>query len=64
MRRGFDPSAPTASNNQLYTLKRLLVYLWPAGRADLKVRLVLALGFLLTAKAINVIAPFYYARPA
>jgi len=62
MRRGFDPAAPTASNNQLYTLKKLLVYLWPEGRADLKVRLVMALGFLLTAKAINVFAPFYYAR--
>jgi len=62
MRRGFDPAAPTASNNQLYTLKQLLVYLWPEGRADLKVRLVMALGFLLTAKAINVFAPFYYAR--
>jgi ATP-binding cassette subfamily B protein len=61
MRRGFDPSAPSTSNNQLYTLKRLLAYLWPQGRADLKVRLILALGFLLAAKVINVFAPFYYA---
>ena len=61
MRRGFDPSAPTSPNNQLYTLKRLLAYLWPAGRTDLKVRLVLALGFLLGAKGITVYAPFFYA---
>ena len=62
MRSRFDPAAPTSSNNQIYTLKRLLVYLWPAERLDLKVRLVLALGFLFGAKVINVRAPFYYAE--
>ncbi len=60
MRSGFDPVAPTSSSNQIYTLKRLLGYLWPAGRSDLKVRLGLALGFLLGAKVVNVYAPFFY----
>ena len=60
MRKGFDPSAPSTSNNQLYTLTRLLAYLWPKDRADLKVRVVATLGFLLAAKGVTVAAPFFY----
>ena len=60
MRRPFDPAAPTSPKNQLFTLQRLFVYLWPKGYPSLKVRVVLSLTFLVGAKAINVYAPFLY----
>jgi len=42
---------------QAGTLRHLLPYLWPRGRADLKLRVVLALVFLVVAKAANVTVP-------
>jgi ABC-type transport system involved in Fe-S cluster assembly fused permease/ATPase subunit len=42
------------------TLKDLLPYLWPQGRADLKWRVVLALLALLLAKIVTVWTPFAY----
>ncbi len=42
---------------QASTLRHLLPYLWPRDRADLKLRVVLALVFLVVAKAANVTVP-------
>ncbi len=42
---------------QAGTLRHLLPYLWPQGRRDLKLRVVLALVFLVVAKAANVTVP-------
>lgn len=42
------------------TLKDILPYLWPNGRADLKWRVVLALVALLLAKVVTVWTPFAY----
>jgi ATP-binding cassette subfamily B protein len=42
---------------QLRTLRNLLPYLWPRGRADLKLRVVFAIVFLVAAKAANVCVP-------
>ena len=42
------------------TIATLASYFWPAGRTDLKVRLVLALASLAAAKGINVYVPFLY----
>ncbi|MCH8002238.1 MAG: metal ABC transporter permease, partial [Proteobacteria bacterium] len=42
---------------QLRTLRNLLPYLWPRERADLRLRVVLAIVFLVAAKAANVCVP-------
>ena len=39
--------------NQWLTLKSLMPYLWPAGRMDLKVRVVLAMIALVASKAVS-----------
>jgi len=56
----FDASAERSGRSQWKTLKTLALYLWPAGRGDLKGRVVLALLCLAMAKAINVYVPFLY----
>ena len=43
-------------------LVRLAPYLWPAGRADLKARVVIALVSLVAAKVVNVYVPFLLKR--
>lgn len=43
-----------------HTLRSLLPYLWPQGRADLKWRVFLSLLCLLLGKAINTSTPFFY----
>ena len=45
------------ADRQVNTLRHLLPYLWPRGRADLKLRVLLALVFLVAAKAANVTVP-------
>jgi ATP-binding cassette, subfamily B, heavy metal transporter len=42
------------------TIRRLLPYLWPADRLDLKVRVVLACIFVLAAKVTTVYVPLFY----
>jgi ATP-binding cassette subfamily B protein len=42
---------------QLGTLRNLLPYLWPEGRADLKLRVIFAVVFLVAAKIANVYVP-------
>ncbi len=50
---------PSPRNNW-DTAKSLMHHLWPEGRPDLKVRVVLAMLCLLLAKVINVYVPFLY----
>lgn len=47
-------------DNHWSTVKSLLPYLWIEGRADLKFRVILALGFLVIAKLIGVYIPFLF----
>ena len=60
MRSSFDPTGPDAPDNHWSTLGTLLRYLWPRGRADLKIRVIVALGFLVSAKVAIVYVPFLY----
>jgi ABC-type transport system involved in Fe-S cluster assembly fused permease/ATPase subunit len=52
----FDP-AQVKFDNQLRTLKEMLPYLWPAGEAGLRRRVVIALGLLVAAKLTTVYVP-------
>ncbi len=49
-----------AETSQWETMKGLLPYLWPAGRNDLKMRVVIALALLVLSKIITVWAPFAF----
>ena len=49
-----DPAPPS---NSLRTFATLLPFLWPQGRPDLKIRVLLALLSLILAKAANVMVP-------
>ncbi len=53
-------AAASGDGEQIATLKAVLPYLWPAGRVDLKLRVVLALIALVLAKVITVLTPFFY----
>jgi ATP-binding cassette, subfamily B, heavy metal transporter len=44
----------------LKTIKNLWVYMWPSDRADLKLRVLLAIGALMLAKVGTTIVPFAY----
>lgn len=55
------PTAPKERRNHLATLKTLLPYLWPA-ELNLRVRVVLAVSFLVGAKLINVTTPILFKR--
>ena len=46
--------------NQWLTLKSLMPYLWPAGRMDLKVRVVLAMIALVASKVVTVLTPYSF----
>ncbi|MDH3476165.1 MAG: ABC transporter ATP-binding protein/permease [Rhodospirillales bacterium] len=52
----FDP-AQFRLGNQARTLRRLVPYLWPAARLDLRLRVAAALVFLVLAKVANVYVP-------
>lgn len=52
------PTAPDAEG--WTTLKRFLPYLWPRDNAELRVRIVLAMLFVLAAKAVTLALPFAY----
>jgi ATP-binding cassette subfamily B protein len=51
-------STPPQGDADFKTLRRFLPYLWPAGRFDLKARVVGAMGLVLLAKAINLAMPY------
>jgi ATP-binding cassette subfamily B protein len=52
--------AETPETSQWQTMKRLLPYLWPEGRWDLRSRVVLALVLLVLSKIVTVVAPFAF----
>jgi len=58
------PTSPanfaSGDGNQWQTLKSLLPYLWPDGRMDLKVRVVLAMTALVVSKIITVLTPYSF----
>jgi ATP-binding cassette, subfamily B, heavy metal transporter len=52
------PHAPPQGDADFRTLRRFLPYLWPAGRGDLKLRVVAALALVLLAKGITLAMPY------
>lgn len=57
--RQFNAAEERKADTSWQTLKSLLPYLWPAGRLDLKWRVVVAMLSLLIAKSVNVSVPFF-----
>ena len=57
--RDFD-TPPPKKRKDIQTILSLLPYLWPVGKTDLRVRVVLALCFLVLAKVTNVVVPFFF----
>jgi ABC-type transport system involved in Fe-S cluster assembly fused permease/ATPase subunit len=57
---GSPGSGQTAEVSQWQTMKRLLPYLWPEGRADLKFRVVVALVLLVLSKIVTVVTPYAF----
>ncbi len=56
-----DPATPAAPDAESWaTLKRFLPYLWPKDNTALRWRIVLALGFVLLAKAVTLALPYAY----
>jgi ATP-binding cassette subfamily B protein len=53
-------AAPRGEGEHIAILRAVLPYLWPAGRFDLKFRVVLALLCLVLAKVVTVLTPFAY----
>ena len=51
-----DSESPKAGHWQ--TIKTLGIYLWPKGQINLKIRVVIAVLFLISAKILNVYVPF------
>ena len=54
----FDASSDNSDYSHWQTLKTLGAYLWPPGRKDLKLRVVLAVFFMFAAKVLGVYVPF------
>lgn len=54
------PLPPSGPRHEIQTLRRLLPYLWPAGEAGLRLRVVAALGCLAGAKACAAVVPLLY----
>ncbi|MGH6875345.1 MAG: metal ABC transporter permease, partial [Aestuariivirgaceae bacterium] len=53
-------AAARGEGEQIATLRAVLPYLWPAGRLDLKLRVVFALLCLVLAKVVTVLTPFAF----
>jgi len=54
------PRVSAEEGSLLSTVRNLWVYMWPEGRNDLKLRVVLAIGALLVSKVATTLAPFAY----
>src|SRR3569623_2663221 len=50
----------TAEGSMLSTAKHLWVYMWPPGRPDLTLRVILAIGALMVSKVATTLVPFAY----
>jgi len=55
-----QPRVTADEGSTLSTIRHLWVYMWPGDRADLKLRVVLAVGALLLAKVATTTVPFAY----
>ena len=55
-----ETRAEPIDRSSLATIGDLWPYIWPRDRADLRMRLVVAMGFLILAKIITVLVPFTY----
>lgn len=55
-----DAGTSPERSRHIRTLVALGAHLWPRGRVDLRIRLLLAAGFMLAAKGVNVYTPFLY----
>jgi ABC-type transport system involved in Fe-S cluster assembly fused permease/ATPase subunit len=63
MKRGLTPHQSAirrGDGSQWLTLKDIMPLLWPTGRMDLKIRVVLAITALVLAKVVTVLTPFAY----
>ncbi|MEP0339586.1 MAG: ABC transporter ATP-binding protein/permease [Alphaproteobacteria bacterium] len=60
MRRDHADPANSPRRNDWQTIKTLAPYLWPAGEAALRMRVVLAVLFLAAAKGASVAVPYIY----
>lgn len=49
-----------SEGNHFTTVKELWQYIWPEGRGDLKIRVVLAMVFLVAAKVLGIYVPFLF----
>ncbi|MBU1305652.1 MAG: ABC transporter ATP-binding protein/permease [Alphaproteobacteria bacterium] len=54
------PSVNADEGNVYATIRNLWTYMWPADRADLRLRVVLAIGALLLSKVATTLVPFAY----
>jgi len=54
------PGAPDTPAGHWQVFRRLVPYLWPPGRSDLRGRVVLSAVLLIAAKLITVTTPFFY----
>ena len=54
------PATLSAEGSLLSTARGLWVYMWPAGRPDLKLRVVLAIAALVVSKVATTLVPFAY----
>ena len=50
----------TGPRNDLQTIRSLVPYLWPTGETGLRVRVILAILLMITAKGINVVVPVFF----
>jgi len=48
------------AESDLKTIRAMLPYLWPANELGLRARVIVAMVFLVLAKAANVIVPLFY----
>ncbi len=60
MRSHREPDEDISSENHWQTIKTLLPFIWLKGRWDLKLRVVLAMTFLVAAKLIGIYVPFLF----
>ena len=54
------PRVSAEEGDLLSTIRNLWSYIWPADRADLKMRVLMAVGALIVAKVATTLAPFAY----
>lgn len=57
-----DPNSSVSADEGaiVSTIRNLWIYMWPANRPDLRMRVVLAIGALLLAKVASTVVPFAY----